>query len=134
MVQSLGVVVFQALDYGLGEEEEQKLTAALEALLSKMTGSDSDDEGDNEAQNEGDADEGIEHDAEDEEMSRSPKVTFDEVIKVSKAVCVFSLCGYKCSHRLKTYSVPWAIFLVKTFKYQALEPIPCRMIFLRQLL
>ena len=114
VVQSLGVVVFQALDYGLGEEEEQKLTAALEALLSKMTGSDSDDEGDNDGQNEGDADEGIEHDAEDEEMSRSPKVTFDEVIKVSKAVCVcvFSLCGNKFSHRLKTYSL-WTIFWSK---------------------
>ena len=54
-MQSLGVVVFQALDYGLSEAEEQKLSAPLEELLEKMTGSESDEGEDGE-------DEGIEGD------------------------------------------------------------------------
>ena len=72
MVQSLGVVIFQALDYGLSDTEEQKLTPVLEQLIEQMTGSDTDD--DNPTNTKIDKhddnvslvdDEGIEHDAED---------------------------------------------------------------------
>jgi len=68
LVQSLGVVVFQALDYGLSDTEEQKLSPALEQLIEQMTGSDSDDDTiDTKIDKHGDDadDEGIEHDAED---------------------------------------------------------------------
>ena len=63
MVQSLGVVVFQALDYGLSDTEEQKLSPALEQLIEQMTGSDSDD--DKRGDDDDADDEGIEHDAGD---------------------------------------------------------------------
>ena len=68
LVQSLGVVVFQALDFGLSDTEEQKLSPALEQLIEQMTGSDSDD--DKRGDNDDDADdEGIEHDAGDGDIA-----------------------------------------------------------------
>ena len=46
LLQALGVAVFQALDYGLSEGQEQSLSPALELLITRMTGSESDDEDD----------------------------------------------------------------------------------------
>lgn len=37
-MNSLGVAVFQALDYGLNNSEEQKLSDRLEGLIGRMTG------------------------------------------------------------------------------------------------
>lgn len=80
LVQSLGVVVFQALDFGLGENEEQKLSAPLENLIERMTGSESDDEGAGRTEDDNDGDEGIEHDAGDDASDNgSPRVSLGEV-------------------------------------------------------
>ena len=83
LVQSLGVVVFQALDYGLGESEEQTISPALEGLLDRMTGAESDHDNQNEDDRHDD-DEGIEHDAEDEEIpDPRDKISLGDVIQVS---------------------------------------------------
>ena len=37
VVQSLGIIVFQALDYGLSETEEHHLSTELESLIDYMT-------------------------------------------------------------------------------------------------
>ena len=85
LVQSLGVVVFQALDWGLGETEEQRLSPALEGLIERMTGSESDDEnngggGENEAD-----DEGIDA-GDDDGPPPVAKVTLEDVLSVSSFI------------------------------------------------
>ena len=62
-MQTLGRIIFEALDYGIGEAEERPLSHGLETLIDTMTRS-QDDEGegtDNESQSADD--EGIEKDA-----------------------------------------------------------------------
>ena len=76
--------MFQALDFGLGENEEQKLSAPLENLIERMTGSESDDEGAERTEDDNDGDEGIEHDAGDDASDNgSPRVSLGEVTSVS---------------------------------------------------
>ncbi len=77
LVQSLGVVIFQALDYGLSEAEEQKLSTRLEQLIERMTGNESEDE-----EEEG-GDEGIEDDVEAKTPDKAA-LTLAEVIEVRK--------------------------------------------------
>ena len=58
-IQALGLIIYHALDYGLGEHEERHLSRDLERLLEVMINPDEEDE--DEAQNA--YDEGIEKDA-----------------------------------------------------------------------
>ena len=61
-VQTLGRIIFEALDYGIGEAEERPLSHGLEQLIETMTRSEGDDDGtDTESQSADD--EGIEKDA-----------------------------------------------------------------------
>ncbi|KAM6430085.1 protein spire homolog 2 isoform 3-T3 [Liasis olivaceus] len=53
MVQSLGFVIYRALDWGLEENEERELTPELERLIDLMTNSDSEDSGNGSAADEG---------------------------------------------------------------------------------
>ena len=76
LVQSLGVVVFQALDFGLSETEEQRLSPPLEQLIARMTGSDLDDDN---AADDKDDDEGIE---DDDTASTAQRCSLAEVIEV----------------------------------------------------
>ena len=76
LVQSLGVVVFQALDFGLSETEEQRLSPPLEQLIARMTGSDLDDDV---AADDKDDDEGIE---DDDTASTAQRCSLAEVIEV----------------------------------------------------
>ena len=69
--------MFQALDYGLSETEEQKLSPPLEQLIARMTGSDLED--DAVTDDKDDDDEGIE---EDDAASTSNKCSLAEVIQV----------------------------------------------------
>ena len=75
-MQSLGVVVFQALDFGLSETEEQRLSPPLEQLIARMTGSDLDDDN---AADDKDDDEGIE---DDDTASTAQRCSLAEVIEV----------------------------------------------------
>lgn len=38
VVSSLGMVIYEALDFGLGEDEERELSEAINELISHMTG------------------------------------------------------------------------------------------------
>lgn len=75
-VQTLGRVIFEALDYGIGEAEERPLSHGLETLIETMTRSEEDDGEDTE--NQSADDEGIEKDAEEDHHC-----TFKEVARVS---------------------------------------------------
>lgn len=76
LVQSLGVVVFQALDFGLSETEEQKLSPPLEQLIARMTGNDIDEET---TKDDKEDDEGIE---DDDSTSATHKCSLNDVIQV----------------------------------------------------
>ncbi|XP_076449610.1 protein spire homolog 1-like isoform X2 [Babylonia areolata] len=65
-VQALGRIIFEALDYGVGEAEERPLSHGLEMLIDSMTRAEEDGEGtDTESQSADD--EGIEKDAGEEQ-------------------------------------------------------------------
>ena len=91
VVRCLGLVIYQALDYGLDESEEHKLSPALEGLIQRMTDDGEDEEADlatKRSSEDVDGDEGIENDVEDD--LRSPdtkkddqKMSIQEVIQVS---------------------------------------------------
>lgn len=72
------MVVFQALDWGLSESEEHKLSDALEQLIASMTGSDLSDE---ESTHRDQDDEGIENDS-DDERSHISLLSLDDVVQV----------------------------------------------------
>ncbi|XP_070203043.1 protein spire homolog 1-like [Littorina saxatilis] len=74
-VQTLGRVIFEALDYGIGEAEERPLSHGLETLIETMTRSEEDDGEDTE--NQSADDEGIEKDAEEDHHC-----TFKEVARL----------------------------------------------------
>ena len=81
LVESLGVVLFQALDYGLSEEEEHQLSPPLESLIDRMTGAgDSAGAGGKNGNAAGEDDEGIDEDAEDVDHTG---LSLEDVITVS---------------------------------------------------
>ena len=92
LVQSLGVVVFQALDFGLSEKEEQRLSPPLEQLIARMTGSDLDDDV---AADDKDDDEGIE---DDDTASTAQRCSLAEVIEVCNVMlCRIIILADACS-------------------------------------
>lgn len=82
MVQSLGIIVFQALDYGLSETEEHHLSTELESLIEYMTAPGTDDE---ESEFQAIDDEGIVND-DDEHGSSKPA------------------CNFQCVRQVRTFS------------------------------
>ena len=73
-------MIFQALDYGLSETEEQTISPHLERLIESMTSS-----GGHASQTGGeDADEGIEDATEDDEEAQGHCVSLAHVMKVCK--------------------------------------------------
>ena len=78
-VQTLGRIIFEALDYGIGEAEERPLSHGLELLIETMTRSEGDGDGtDTEGQSADD--EGIEKDA-----GEDHHCTFRDVARVSRS-------------------------------------------------
>ena len=76
------MLVYQALDYGLSEGEEHKLSPALERLIEDMTVSNEAAQ-DKDTSSDMDGDEGIENDSDEEEDTAAVvHVTFDDVIQV----------------------------------------------------
>ncbi|XP_063228893.1 protein spire isoform X2 [Bacillus rossius redtenbacheri] len=76
LVSHLGYTVFQALDFGFGEEEQRELSPDLSRLIDRMTSADEV----REAQHETD-DEGIERDSGDSDEESSQYCTLDTVIE-----------------------------------------------------
>ncbi|XP_076687048.1 spire type actin nucleation factor isoform X2 [Andrena cerasifolii] len=65
---SLGMMIFKALDFGLDEQEERPLSPDLEALITLMTSSNEECEGETEERPQETDDEGIERDSSDADV------------------------------------------------------------------
>ncbi|XP_033856586.2 protein spire homolog 1 isoform X2 [Acipenser ruthenus] len=70
VIESLGIVIYKALDYGLKETEERELSPPLEHLIDRMT---------NVVENDGDVsrDEGFEATEEEDEEDKEPQEVFN---------------------------------------------------------
>ncbi|XP_041853454.1 protein spire homolog 2 isoform X2 [Melanotaenia boesemani] len=82
LVQSLGVAIYRALDWGLDDSEERELSPQLERLIERMVGEDQDREGSGTSEN-GATDEGYsgqEEEEEEEEGATRPVWTFRQVM------------------------------------------------------
>ncbi|XP_076589873.1 protein spire homolog 2 [Chaetodon auriga] len=91
LVQSLGVAIYRALDWGLDDSEERELTPQLEHLIERMAGGDQGGEGHSTAGN-GTTDEGYSGQEEEEEE--------EEQEGVMKPVCTYRQVMSLCASRL----------------------------------
>lgn len=83
LVQSLGVAIYRALDWGLDDSEERELSPQLERLIERMAAGDQDGEGDGATAGNGAMDEGYsgqEEEEEEEEGAMRPVCTFRQVM------------------------------------------------------
>ncbi|XP_029290414.1 protein spire homolog 2 isoform X2 [Cottoperca gobio] len=97
LVQSLGVAIYQALDWGLDESEERELSPQLEHLIERMAGDDQGEEGVSTAGN-GTTDEGYSGQEEEEEEE-------EEQEGVMRPVCTFRQVITLCASRLANPSL-----------------------------
>ncbi|KAG8140036.1 hypothetical protein E2320_002771 [Naja naja] len=88
MVQSLGFIIYRALDWGLEENEERELSPELEWLIDLMTNGDSEDGGNGSSST---ADE--DYSGQEEEEEAVAKGTLS-------AICTFSQVMRLCAARL----------------------------------
>lgn len=96
LVQSLGVAIYRALDWGLDDSEERELSPQLERLIERMVGGES---GDSTAGN-GATDEGYSGQEEEEEEEEE-----QEQQGVVKPVCTFRQVMALCASRLANPSL-----------------------------
>uniref|UniRef100_A0A3Q3E5L8 Spire-type actin nucleation factor 2 n=1 Tax=Labrus bergylta TaxID=56723 RepID=A0A3Q3E5L8_9LABR len=84
VVQSLGVAIYQALDWGLDDSEERELSPQLERLIERMAGGDQAEKGDirNSTTDEGYSGQEEEEEEEEDEQegARRPVFTFRKVM------------------------------------------------------
>ncbi|XP_015820834.1 protein spire homolog 2 [Nothobranchius furzeri] len=96
LVQSLGVAIYRALDWGLDDSEERELSPMLEHLIERMASEDSGEEGTSTTGN-GTADEGYSGQEEEEEEEQEEGAT--------GLVCTFHQVMVLCSSRLANPSL-----------------------------
>nr|XP_020442238.1 protein spire homolog 2 isoform X3 [Monopterus albus] len=96
LVQSLGVAIYRALDWGLNDSEERELSPQLERLIEHMAAGDRDAQGNITAGN-GTTDEGYSGPEEDEEE--------EEQEGVIRPVCTFRQVMVLCASRLASPSL-----------------------------
>ncbi|XP_071398117.1 protein spire homolog 2 isoform X1 [Centroberyx affinis] len=94
LVQSLGVAIYRALDWGLDESEERELSPRLERLIERMAAGDQGPEGDRTAGN-GTTDEGYSGQEEEEEVEEE-----EEEGGATRPVCTFLQVMALCASRL----------------------------------
>ncbi|XP_071345964.1 protein spire homolog 2 isoform X3 [Trachinotus anak] len=97
LVQSLGVAIYQALDWGLDDSEERELSPQLERLIERMAGGDQSGEGVSTASN-GTTDEGYSGQEEEEEEE-------EEQEEAIRPVCTFRQVMAMCASRLANPSL-----------------------------
>ncbi|XP_023253191.1 protein spire homolog 2 [Seriola lalandi dorsalis] len=97
LVQSLGVAIYQALDWGLDDSEERELSPQLERLIERMAGGEQSGEGDSTAGN-GATDEGYSGQEEEEELE-------EEQEGVIRPMCTFHQVMAMCASRLANPSL-----------------------------
>lgn len=96
MVRSLGVAIYQALDWGLDDSEERELSPQLERLIERMAAGEQAGEADCPAGN-GATDEGYSGQEEEEEE--------DEEEAALRPVCTFRQVMALCASRLANPSL-----------------------------
>ncbi|KAM7396324.1 hypothetical protein PAMP_019370 [Pampus punctatissimus] len=96
LVQSLGVAIYRALDWGLDDTEERELSPQLERLIERMAGGDHDGDGDRNPGN-GTNDEGYSGQEEEEEE--------EEEEGVIRPVCTLRQVMALCASRLANPSL-----------------------------
>ncbi|KAG7231059.1 hypothetical protein INR49_025089 [Caranx melampygus] len=101
LVRSLGVAIYQALDWGLDDSEERELSPQLECLIERMAGGEQSGEGDRTAGN-GTSDEGYSGQEEEEEEEEEKVEGQGEVIR---PVCTFRQVMAMCASRLANPSL-----------------------------
>lgn len=92
LVQSLGVAIYQALDWGLDDSEERELSPQLERLIERMAGGDHSLQADSGGGN-GTTDEGYSGQEEEEGEEEGEKGAI-------RPVCTFSQVMTLCTSRL----------------------------------
>ncbi|XP_029010366.1 protein spire homolog 2 isoform X3 [Betta splendens] len=97
LVQSLGVAIYRALDWGLDDSEERELSPQLERLIERMAGGDQDTHSDRTAGN-GTTDEGYSGQEEEEEEE-------EQQDGVTRPVCTFRQVMALCAARLANPSL-----------------------------
>uniref|UniRef100_A0A3Q2CEC2 Spire-type actin nucleation factor 2 n=1 Tax=Cyprinodon variegatus TaxID=28743 RepID=A0A3Q2CEC2_CYPVA len=97
LVQSLGVAIYRALDWGLDENEERELSPQLESLIERMAGGDQNQEGTSSAGS-GASDEGYSGQEEEEEEEEKEE-------GVKRPVSSFSQVVVLCASRLANPSL-----------------------------
>lgn len=98
LVQSLGVAIYRALDWGLDDSEERELSPQLERLIERMAGGDHGEDGDRTAGN-GTTDEGYSGQEEEEEEEDQ------ENEGAIRPVCTFRQVMALCASRLANPSL-----------------------------
>ncbi|XP_070687283.1 protein spire homolog 2 [Pempheris klunzingeri] len=98
LVQSLGVAIYRALDWGLDDSEERELSPQLERLIERMAGGDQGGEG-NRTTGNGTTDEGYSGQEEEEEEEEQ------EQKGVVRPVCTFRQVMALCASRLANPSL-----------------------------
>ena len=99
LVRSLGLMVFQALDFGLSSSEEQRLSAPLEQLIEGMTAvggrRGAGGRRGSRPEREGEGDEGIEDDGGDHEEESGggggAHLTLAQVVEVRRSLFLLTL-------------------------------------------
>lgn len=81
VIESLGIIIYKALDYGLKENEERELSPPLEQLIDHMTNSTETDGSRDEGYDA--LDEGVEEDDDDNEEVEAIR-SYKDVMKVQR--------------------------------------------------
>lgn len=97
LVQSLGVAIYRALDWGLDDSEERELSPQLEHLIERMAEGNQGGEG-NRTTGNGATDEGYSGQEEEEEEEEEPE-------GVKRPVCTFRQVMALCASRLANQSL-----------------------------
>ncbi|XP_074532976.1 protein spire homolog 2 [Halichoeres trimaculatus] len=99
VVQSLGVTIYRALDWGLDDSEERELGPQLERLIERMVGADQGGEGDS-TTGSGTTDEGYSGQEEEEEEEEDEEEEEEDQEGASRPVCTFRQVMALCASRL----------------------------------
>lgn len=99
LVQSLGVAIYRALDWGLDDSEERELSPQLERLIERMVGGDQGGGAGNATTDEGYS--GQEEEEEEDEVGEQD----DQEVAAVKPVCTFRQVMALCASRLANPSL-----------------------------
>ncbi|XP_076619062.1 spire type actin nucleation factor isoform X1 [Colletes latitarsis] len=121
---SLGMMIFKALDFGLDEQEERPLSPDLEGLITLMTSSNGECEGETEERPQETDDEGIERDSSDADvddfLSQKTSDTYEEKVSMYSLKNVMQLCTRHMQTTVESAEAHYKA-VIRAFVAEALE-------------